>query len=224
MRLETVISMKHELFASALIAALLAVGASDARAADRPKLVLVVVVDQFRYDYTTRFRDDYHAGLARMLDQGAIFTDARYIHFPTVTAVGHSTVSSGATPSVSGIIGNEWYDRTAAKSVTSVSDDDTKLVGGVPGTIGSSPRKLLVSTFADELKMAGRGGKVIGISIKDRSAILPVGHTADAAYWFDNDSGHWVTSDYYVRELPKWVQQINDARPTYKYLGGNGCR
>ena len=213
--------MKQNLIAPALLAASLLSGTASAQVAERPKLVLVIVVDQFRYDYTTRFRADYHGGLARMLDQGAVFTDARYVHFPTVTAVGHSTVMSGATPSVSGIIGNDWYDRVAAKSVTSVSDDEAKLVGGVPGVTGSSPRKLLVSTFADELKMAGRAAKVVGISIKDRSAILPVGHTANGAYWFDNDSGHWVTSSYYTSDLPQWVQQLNAGHPTGKYLGAD---
>jgi predicted AlkP superfamily pyrophosphatase or phosphodiesterase len=187
--------------------------------APKPKLVLAVVIDQFRYDYLTRFRADYHGGLARLLDQGAVFTDAHYPQFPTVTAVGHSTFMSGATPSVSGIINNEWYDRAAKQSVTSVFDGSTKLVGGVPGVAGSSPRRLLVSSFPDELKIAGKAGKVIGISIKDRSAILPAGHMADAAYWFDGDSNHWVTSDYYSKELPTWVAAVNEAQPASRYLG-----
>jgi predicted AlkP superfamily pyrophosphatase or phosphodiesterase len=185
----------------------------------RPKLVVAVVVDQFRYDYLIRFRADYHGGLARLLEQGAVFTDARYIHFPTVTAVGHSTFLSGATPSVSGIIGNEWYDRATGRSVTSVSDDTTRLLGGAPGITGSSPNRMLVSAIGDELKMARPGSKVIGISIKDRGAILTAGHMADAAYWFDNDSNHFVTSSYYMKELPEWVKQVNQDRPVYKYLG-----
>ncbi len=185
----------------------------------KPKLVVAVVVDQFRYDYLIRFRADYHGGLARLLNQGAVFTDARYIHFPTVTAVGHSTFLSGATPSVSGIIGNEWYDRATGRSVTSVSDDTTRLLGGVPGAAGSSPNRMLVSAIGDELKMAHPGSKVIGISIKDRGAILTAGHMADGAYWFDSDSNHFVTSSYYMKELPEWVKQVNQDRPTYKYLG-----
>src|SRR5580658_9196844 len=99
-------------------------------AAPPPKLVLAIVIDQFRYDYLLRFRADYHSGLARLLDKGAVFTDAHYLHAATVTAVGHSTFLSGATPSVSGIVGNEWYDRESGKSVTSVSDPATRLVGG----------------------------------------------------------------------------------------------
>ncbi|MGA3099217.1 MAG: alkaline phosphatase family protein [Bryobacteraceae bacterium] len=186
---------------------------------ESPKLILAVVVDQFRYDYLTRFRADYHAGFDRLLKQGAVFTDAHYVQFPAVTAVGHSTFLSGATPSVSGIIGNEWYDRGISRSVTSVSDESTKLLGGVPGVAGSSPRRLLVSTIGDELKMAGKGTKVIGVSIKDRSAILPAGHMADAAYWFDSDTNHFVTSTYYMNELPKWVAAINNDQPISKYLG-----
>jgi predicted AlkP superfamily pyrophosphatase or phosphodiesterase len=190
-----------------------------ASGAEKPKLILAVVVDQFRYDYLIRFRADYHAGFDRLLTQGAVFTDAHHIHFPTVTAIGHSTFLSGATPSVSGIIGNEWYDRGVKHAVTSVSDESTQLLGGIKGAIGSSPRRLLVSTIGDELKMAGKGTKVIGVSIKDRSAILPVGHMADAAYWFDSDTNHFVTSTYYMKELPEWLAAINADRPIWKYLG-----
>lgn len=185
----------------------------------KPKLVVTVVVDQFRYDYLMRFRGDYHAGITRLLREGAVYTDARYPQFPTVTAVGHSTFMTGATPSVSGIIGNEWFDRGTNHVVTSVSDETTALLGGSPNAKGSSPNRLLVSTFSDELKMAGKSGKVIGISIKDRSSILPAGHMADAAYWFDNDSNHFVSSSYYMKELPQWVTKINEDGPIRKYLG-----
>ncbi len=202
-----------------LAVVLLAVSAVAAPAPKPPKLVLAIVVDQFRYDYLLRFRKDYNAGLARLLEHGAVFTDAHHIHYPTVTAVGHSTFMSGATPSSSGIVGNEWFDRETGQQVTSVSDADTKLVGGAPGADGSSPHRLLVSTVGDELKMAGRNGKAIGISIKDRSAILPVGHAADAAYWYDSDSNNWVTSSYFMTALPDWVKDINRQRPAMKYLG-----
>ena len=185
----------------------------------KPKLLVALVVDQFRYDYTTRFRADYHAGLARLLEHGAVFVDARYVHFPTVTAIGHSTFMTGATPSLSGIIGNEWFDRAANRGVTSVSDETTLLLGGVPNAKGSSPNRLLVSTVGDELKMAGQSRKVIGVSIKDRSSILPSGHMADAAYWFDSNSNHFVSSTYYMKELPQWVQKINQDGPIRKYLG-----
>jgi predicted AlkP superfamily pyrophosphatase or phosphodiesterase len=187
--------------------------------AKKPKLVLALVVDQFRYDYLLRFHDDYRGGFARLLSEGAVFADARYMHYPTVTAVGHSTFLSGATPSISGIINNAWLDRTTNKSVTSVSDQSTELVGGAPGAQGSSPNRLLVSTIGDELKMSGRASHVIGISMKDRSAILPVGHMADAAYWFDPDSQHFITSTYYMKQLPAWAAKVNADRPAFKYLG-----
>jgi predicted AlkP superfamily pyrophosphatase or phosphodiesterase len=188
-----------------------------ARAPATPKLVVAIVIDQFRYDYLTRFRSEYTGGLKRMLNEGADFTNSRYRHYPTVTAVGHSTFLTGATPSVSGIIGNEWWDRTTGAPVTSVSDPQTQLLGG-SGT-GSSPRRLLQSTVGDELKASGKGGKVIGISIKDRSAILPSGHSADAAYWFDVGSGNFVSSTYYFATLPSWVADTNQHRPADKYAG-----
>ena len=118
---------------------------------------------------------------------------------------------------VSGIVGNEWYDRESRSDVTSVSDKKTKLLGGKGD--GSSPRRLLVSTIGDELKMAGRGKpKAIGISMKDRSAILPVGHMADGAYWFDNTTGNMVSSTYYFDDLPAWVQTFNSSRSADKYM------
>jgi predicted AlkP superfamily pyrophosphatase or phosphodiesterase len=186
----------------------------------KPKLILAVVVDQFRYDYLSRFRADYTAGFKRILEQGASFDNAHYIHATTVTAVGHSTFLSGATPAMSGIVGNEWFDREIKANVTSVSDPASKLVGGAGG-IGSSPRRFLVSTLGDEIRMQGRNSKVIGISIKDRSAILPAGHMADAAYWFDDKSDHWVSSDYYMKDLPKWVQDVNASKPSARSVGAN---
>jgi predicted AlkP superfamily pyrophosphatase or phosphodiesterase len=185
----------------------------------KPKLVLAVVIDQFRYDYLLRFRKDYTSGFVRLLERGAVFTDAQYVHFPTVTACGHSTFLTGATPAMSGIVGNEWYDRSSKRVVTSVSDDHVKLLGGPEGRTGSSPHNLLVSSIPDEIKMQGHKSKVIGISIKDRSAILPAGHMADAAYWYDSPSNQWVSSTYYLQELPGWVAEINRLGPAAKYAG-----
>ena len=182
-----------------------------------PKLVLAIVVDQFRYDYLTRFRADLTGGLKRLLDQGAVFTNANYDAMPTVTAVGHSTIMSGATPAISGIVANTWWDRSEAKPVTSVSDDKTKLLGG--SGAGSSPERLLVSTVGDELKISGKGGKVIGISLKDRAAILPSGHMADGAYWFDGQSGNFVSSTYYFAQLPGWVSEFNAGHPAAHAAG-----
>ncbi len=185
----------------------------------QPKLIVLIVVDQFRYDYLTRFRSEYTGGIERLMRQGAVFTNAHLEHFPTVTAVGHATVLTGATPSVSGIVANEWYDRDSGRRVTSVGDAEMKPVGAASGE-GASPRRLLVSTVADELKMAGRGSpRVIGISFKDRSAILSVGRSADAAYWFDERSGHFISSTYYMTELPAWVKDFNSSGAVQRYAG-----
>ena len=201
----------------ALLCALAAVCLAGA-APKKPKLVLAIVVDQFRYDYLTRFRSEYHGGLARLLTKGAVFTNANYIHVPAITAVGHSTFLTGATPSISGIVGNDWYDRDEGVRVSSVSDAKTQLLGA-SGT-GSSPNRLLVSTVGDELKMAGGGkSRVIGVSLKDRAAILPSGHMADGAYWFDPKTGNFVSSSYYFKDLPAWVKEFNAPRPADQYRG-----
>ena len=183
-----------------------------------PKLVLAITVDQFRYDYLTRFRSEYKGGLHRLLTQGAVMVNANLEHYPTVTAIGHATFLSGATPAVSGIMGNDWYDRTTGKNVTSVSDENVKVLGGTRGP--ASPHRLLVSTIGDEMKMSGRGTpRVIGVSLKDRSAILPVGRRADAAYWYDPSAGSFVTSTYYLSELPAWVKEFNERHLAHKYAG-----
>jgi hypothetical protein len=215
-----------------LVAVLLALGSMFAVApAAQPvatrdiRLVLLIAVDQFRFDYLTRFRGDYTDGLKRLLTEGAVFTDANLEHYPTVTAVGHATMLSGATPSVSGIIGNDWFDRASGATVTSVSDSTVTILGAAAGE-GASPRRLLVSTVGDEIKMSSRFSKgatgaprVLGMSLKDRSAILPTGRGADASYWWDTKTGNFVTSTYYVRELPPWVRAFNDRKAPDTYAG-----
>ncbi|MBZ5593318.1 MAG: alkaline phosphatase family protein [Acidobacteriia bacterium] len=200
-----------------LLALLLA--AASLCAAEKPKLIVAIAVDQFRYEYLLRFRSEYKQGLDRLLTRGAVFSNAYYQHFPTVTAVGHSTYLTGATPSVSGIIANDWYERESSKTVTSVSDDSVKMLGG-DGDGGASPRRLLVSTVGDELKMSnGARSRVIGMSLKDRSAILPAGHMADGAFWFDVKNGQFVSSTYYFPVLPPWVSTFNDEHPLDRYKG-----
>ena len=180
--------------------------------------MLAIVVDQFRYDYLMRFRADYSSGLDTLLKTGAVFTSANLEHFPTVTAIGHSTFLSGAMPSGSGIVGNEWYAREEHRAVTSVSDPGTNLLGGKGE--GSSPHRLLVSTIGDELKIANGGkSRVIGISLKDRAAILPAGHMANGAYWFDSEAGAFVSSSYYFEDLPAWVKDFNQGHAADKFGG-----
>jgi hypothetical protein len=200
------------------LAIALSVCAIAGAAPRKPKLVLAVVFDQLRYDYLTRYRSEYRAGFDRFLAKGAVFTDARYDHYPTITAVGHSTFLTGATPAISGIVGNSWFDRAEGKSVTSVSDGATRLVGATGQ--GASPRRMLVDTVGDQLKMASGGAsRVIGISLKDRAAILPAGHTADAAYWFVDLAGGFVSSTYYQDALPAWVRDFDASQPCQPYAG-----
>src|SRR5579863_720266 len=216
-------SKRTLLFFSFLLAAISFAAAAPAQTttapARRPKLVLAIAIDQFRYDYLTRYRSEYTGGLARLLTRGAVFTDANYENAPTVTAVGHSTFLTGALPCVSGIVGNEWFDRTTGKVVTSVSDDSVQLLGATGGE-GASPRRLLVDTVGDELKIATDGkSHVIGVSLKDRSAILPAGHMADGAFWVDAKTGSIVSSTYYFADLPAWVKDLNGSKPADKYAG-----
>ncbi len=186
-----------------------------------------IVIDQFRYDYLTRFGKDYHGGLDKLMSQGADFTNAFYAQVPTVTAVGHSIFMSGAMPAVSGIVGNAWYDREEAKLVTSVCDWDVAIVAGHADPKGSkctdsdpsSPKRLLVSTVGDELRDASEDSRVIGISIKGRSAILPSGHRATGAFWFDDVTGNFITSTFYMNELPGWAKSFNERKLPDKYVG-----
>ena len=189
------------------------------------KLVLMIAVDQFRADYLSRFEGDYKDGFKRLLTDGAVFTNAKLEHYPTVTAVGHSTMLTGAIPADSGIIGNDWFDRQSGATVTSVSDSTVQVLGGGTKDSADSPRRLLVTTVGDELKMArSRPGaasspKVIGISLKDRSAILPAGRGADAAYWLDTTTGAFVTSTYYFPKIPAWVTAFNERKLPDSYAG-----
>ncbi|MBV8896621.1 MAG: alkaline phosphatase family protein [Acidobacteriaceae bacterium] len=198
---------------------------SPASSALKPKLVVGIIIDQFRYDYLTRFRADYHGGLDQLMSKGADFTNANYAQVPTVTAVGHSIFMSGAMPSVSGIVGNAWYDRGEQKIVTSVCDWKEKIVGGPTEPPGpkctdsdpASPRRLLVSTLGDELRAAHPDSKIVGISIKPRGAVLPSAHRAAGAFWFDDATGHFVSSTFYMKQLPNWAAAFNERKLPAKY-------
>jgi Type I phosphodiesterase / nucleotide pyrophosphatase len=190
----------------------------------RPRLVLLIAVDQFRYDYLERFGDLFvEGGLRRLQREGASWVNANYDHVPTETAPGHATMMTGAWPSETGIVGNEWYERNAegdgGRRVANTEDAGVKLLGGGDRERGSSPRRLLASTVGDELRLADRRAKVIGISLKDRSAIHPAGRLANAAYWYSAETGRMITSDYYMRELPEWVASFNATPPGAKYRG-----
>lgn len=191
------------------------------QAQKRPRLVLLIVADQFRYDYLERFGDLFVAnGLKRLMRDGASWTQSNYDHFPTYTAPGHATMMTGASPGETGIIGNEWPDRVTGKKVWSVTDTSERLLGGKPSDEASSPRRLMTSTVGDELRLVTNDrSKVIGISKKDRSAILPAGRHANAAYWFSSTAGGIVSSTYYFAQLPAWVVDFNNTRPVDQYFG-----
>jgi len=192
----------------------------------RPRLVLLIVVDQFRYDYLERFGDLFGPnGFKRLLRDGASWTQSNYDHMPTYTAPGHATMLTGAYPAETGIIGNDWLDRPSGKRITSVFDDSVKVLGGDPTETGASPKRLLSSTVGDELRLITNDrSKVIGISVKDRSAILPAGRHASAAYWFSWMSGNMVSSTYYFNQLPAWVTNFNNTHPADKYFGAKWDR
>lgn len=219
--------MSRRILAVSLILVLFVVGFGQRRPPQtsspykRPRLVLLIVVDQFRYDYLERFGDLFGPnGFKRLMRDGASWTQSNYDHMPTYTAPGHGTMMTGAYPAESGIIGNEWLDRATGKRITSVSDESVKLLGGTPTEPASSPSRLMASTVGDEMRLATNDrSKVIGISVKDRSAILPAGRHANAAYWFSTWSGTMVSSTYYFNQLPAWVTNFNNTKPAEKYFG-----
>ena len=181
----------------------------------RPKLIVIIIIDQFRGDYMERYSDQFGAGGFRMfLDHGAVFTDCNYDYANTRTAPGHATLLTGAYTNGHGILINEWWDPQKNKMVTSVEDDSTKLVGPGGEHAGASPHNLLADTLGDELRLATQGkSRVFGVSLKDRAAILPAGFAANGAYWIEPGSGGFVTSTYYRDNLPQWVQEFNSSTP-----------
>lgn len=176
-----------------------------------PRLVLVVAVDQLRADYLERFRPLFSGGFRRLLERGAVFTNARFRHACTETAPGHSVLLSGRSPRNSGIVGNAWYDRALRRVVNVVEDPTVRVLGGLGRQ--ASPARFCGFTVGDMLKLRSPRARVVGVSLKDRAAILLAGPRADAAYWHDPLSGHFVTSSYYLRSTPRWLESWNARRP-----------
>jgi predicted AlkP superfamily pyrophosphatase or phosphodiesterase len=197
--------------------------------AGKPKLIVIVVIDQFRGDYLDRYRTEFKGrGFRLFMDQGAWFTDCYYDYANTKTAPGHATLGTGAYTDGHGIESNEWWDssRSETHKVSSVEDERYQLVdlpasslpsnqAGAPDNaptfvIGASPRNLRATTLGDELRLATQGNaRVYGISLKDRAAILPAGQSANGAFWIDNASGQFTTSTYYMEHLPDWATAFN---------------
>jgi len=187
---------------------------------EKPALIIGIVIDQMRYDYIYRFWEKYGDGGLKMMVQGGTFCkNASYNFLINETAVGHATISTGALPSHHGIISNNWYVSLQDKIINCVEDDKVNTVVGSYESGRYSPRKLLASTIGDELKLANNfRTKVIGIALDNYAAILSAGHTADYAFWFDSETGNWVTSSYYVDSLPDWVVEFNEKRLANVYL------
>jgi len=186
----------------------------------RPKLVVGIVVDQMRWDYLYRFYNRYqNNGFKRLLNEGFSCENTQVDYIPTFTGPGHTCIYTGSVPSIHGIAGNDYIIQATGKSMYCTEDNSVQTVGSTSIAGQMSPRNLLVTTVTDELKLATNfRSKVIGIALKDRGGILPAGHTANAAYWFDDKSGNWITSTYYMKELPQWAKDFNDQKLPETYL------
>lgn len=188
---------------------------------ERPKLVVGIVVDQMRYDYLTRFYNRFgEGGFKRMMNEGFNCKNNHFNYIPTYTGPGHTSIYTGTTPKYHGIISNSWYDKDIAKSVYCAEDTSVQSIGTLSSAGQMSPHRMKTTTFADENRLFTQmQGKTIGIAIKDRGAILPAGHTANAAYWFQGkEEGNWISSSFYMDELPKWVNQFNKKHSVDAYL------
>ncbi|RAJ96022.1 type I phosphodiesterase/nucleotide pyrophosphatase [Larkinella arboricola] len=222
--------MKLLYFAAFLLAPALSFGQPTVKKAapassslSRPKLVVGIIVDQMRYDYLYRYYNKYsEGGFKRMMRDGFNARNNHYHYAATITAPGHTHVYTGSAPAISGIVGNDWYDRRLDRDMYCVEDSTVSAVtaSGTPTSAGKmSPRNLLVTTVTDQLKTATQGrSKVIGVAMKDRGAILPAGHAANAAYWFDSKDGSWITSSFYMKEQPQWAKEFNARKLSDKYL------
>jgi predicted AlkP superfamily pyrophosphatase or phosphodiesterase len=188
---------------------------------ERPKLVVGVVVDQMRWDFLYRYYDRYapEGGFKRLIDKGFSCENTFINYLPTYTACGHTTLYTGAVPAIHGITGNDWYERLKRKEVYCTEDGTVQGVGTTGAAGKMSPRNMNVTTVCDELRLATNfRSKVIGIAFKDRGGILPAGHSANAAYWYEPASGNFISSTYYMNELPKWVNDFNAKKLPDSYL------
>lgn len=185
-----------------------------------PKLVVGIIVDQMRQEYLFRFHAKYgNGGFKRLMNDGFMLKNGHYNYTPTVTGPGHASVYTGTTPAIHGIIGNDWYDKNLKKGVNCVEDPQQQVIGSPEGNGDVSPWRMLSTTVTDELKLfTQKRAKVVGVSIKDRGAVLPAGHMPDGAYWYDSKTGRFITSTYYKTRLPDWVEKFNAQNLADKYL------
>lgn len=182
----------------------------DDPAEETPRLVVGIVVDQMRHEYLQRFGGHFTGeGFRRLTREGFSFSNHHFNYFPTFTGPGHAAIYTGATPSVNGIVGNEWYDRQERSTRYVVEDGEVSTVGADNASGKMSPRNLQSTTLVDELESDVPGTKTVTVSLKDRGAILAAGHLGDAAYWYDTETGRFVSSSWYMEELPGWVEEFN---------------
>ena len=202
-----------------IICILLSSGVLALAQSEKPKLVVGIVVDQMRQDYIYRYWDTFgEDGFKRIVNDGFMLKNGHYNYIPTNTGPGHAAVYSGTTPANNGIIGNSWYDKDAKTYVNCVGDGNVTTVGADNSRGLASPHRLIASTITDELKLASQGrSKVFSISIKDRGSILPAGHMADGAFWFDDATGRFVSSTYYSDKLPRWMDRFNKEKFPEQY-------
>ncbi|WP_343305924.1 alkaline phosphatase PafA [Chitinophaga niabensis] len=195
-------------------------GKKTAKEVARPKLVVGMVVDQMRWDFLYRYYDRYsNDGFKRLLNEGFSCENTLIPYTPTITACGHTCAYTGSVPAIHGIIGNNWNDRTSNTSMYCTEDTTVNAIGGSNAAGRMSPKNMLTNTITDELRLAQNfRNKTIGIAIKDRGAILPAGHSANAAYWYDGVTGNFMTSSYYMNALPAWVDAFNNEKLPAKYL------
>ncbi len=196
------------------------VTAKQPLALDKPKLIVAIVVDQMRYDYIYKYWEKLGtSGFKRLLGEGFNCKNTQYNYMPTFTGPGHASIYTGTTPSIHGIIANQWYSKERRKMVYCSEDTMVKNVGGSAREGRMSPKNMLSTTFGDELRLFSNfGSRVFGIALKDRGAILPAGHTGNAAYWFDPNTGHWMSSTHYMQTLPAWVAEFNKKDLVKSYL------
>lgn len=194
---------------------------SQTTKSEKPKLVVGIVVDQMRNDYIERFWNHYSEdGFKRLVNNGYRFKNAHFNYVPTYTGPGHASIYTGTTPATHGIIGNNWYDKTIDTSVYCAGDTSVQPIGTMDNAGMMSPHRMTVTTIADENRLATQmRGKTIGVALKDRGAILPAGHTANAAYWFHGmDEGQWISSSFYMDSLPQWVVEFNNSGKAASYF------
>lgn len=186
----------------------------------KPKLVVGIVIDQMRWDYLYRFSQLYsNNGFKRLIGEGFSCDNTLIPYTPTYTAPGHTCIYTGSVPAIHGIVGNNWYDKSRNANVYCTEDSTVSTVGNISDAGKMSPENMWTTTITDELRLSNNfKSKVIGLALKDRGAILPAGHSANAAYWYDDKGGKWISSTYYMQDLPGWVKDFNAKDKVAAYM------